>query len=220
MTIILEPEAPVGKTRAELLREVFARGFDDFEGEPEKEAQMVTWMNQAYQEICLFKDWPFLEAEYEGTLPFSFTNLGHILDVSSVNNRYNLRPMDRRQLVRFDPTLEGFGNIAECWFREHDATIVVYPKSPSEVFKVRYVVFPEELSETTSKPTIPSRFQYLIVLGTVAQAYMSRDAYTAAEAVEARVAKGLEQMVKAMMVPNHDMNRKIMRTSAYLGGYW
>src|ERR1700759_5533887 len=109
MPIIVEPEAPVGKTREELMKEVFFRGFDDFQGDAEKEAQIVTWMNEAYQEITLAKDWPFLEAEYEGVLPFDFENLGHVLDISSVNNRMNLRPIDRRQLVRWNPTLENTG---------------------------------------------------------------------------------------------------------------
>lgn len=224
MTITLEPEAPNGKTREELMKEVFARGFDDFAGEAEKEAQMVTWMNQSYQEIALEKDWPFLESEYEGVLPFEFTNLGHVLDVSSINNRVNLRPVDRRQLIRWNPTLEETGNnIGEFWYQEGTSKIAVYPKAPSETFRVRFMTVPEELTATTSKPRMPARFQYLIVLGTVAQAYMSRDAYSAAELVEARVTKGLKQMEQALLNTNHDRAKKIIRTQgsySYGIGNW
>lgn len=213
MPVIVEPEAPQGKTREEMLKEVFARGFDDFSGEAEKEAQMVTWMNQAYQEIALEKDWPFLEAEYEGKLPFDFENLGHVLDVSSVNTRVNLRPVDRRQLIRWNPTLENTGNnIGEFWYQEGSGTICVYPSSPSEIFRLRFVVFPEELTEATSKTTLPARFDYLVVLGTVVQAYMSRDAYEAAELVEARIKKGMAQMEKALLNTNHDRAKRIIRT--------
>lgn len=217
MTFIVEPGPQIGKTRGQMLKEVFVRGFDDFEGDPEKEAQMVTWMNQAYQEVTLAKDWPFLEAEYEGKLPFTFTNLGHVLDVVSVQNRNNLTPADRRELVRFDPTLQGNGQVAERWFREGAEAIQTYPLSTSETFRVRYSVFPEELATEEAKPIVPTRFQYLIVLGTVAQAYMSRDAYSAAELVEARVTKGLAQMTKALMSPNHDRNLKILRTQGNNG---
>jgi hypothetical protein len=224
MTIILEPEAPVGKTREELLQEVFARGFDDFKGEAEKEAQMVTWMNQAYQEIALEKDWPFLESEYEGVLPFTLENLGHVLDVSSINNRVNLRPVDRRQLIRWNPTLEEAGNaIAEYWYQESTAKIAVYPKAPSETFRVRFMTVPEELSTASTKPRMPARFQHLIVLGTVVQAYMSRDAYSAAELVEARVTKGLKQMEQALLNTNHDRAKRIIRTQgsySYGIGSW
>src|ERR1700744_5253869 len=216
MTIILQPEAENGKTREELLKEVFARGFDDFQGEAEKEAQMVTWMNQSYQEIALEKDWPFLESEYEGVLPFELTNLGQVLDVSSINNRVNLRPIDRRQLIRWNPAMEETGNtVGEFWYQEGTSKIAVYPKAPSETFRVRFMTVPEELSPAATKPRMPARFQYLIVLGTVAQAYMSRDAYSAAELVEARISKGMKQMEKALLNTNHDRAKRIIRTQGY-----
>jgi len=137
----------------------------------------------------------------------------------------NLRPADRRQLVRWNPTLEETGNaIGEYWFQEGSGTIAVYPTAPSEIFRVRYIIVPEELTEATSKPIIPARFQYLLVLGAVAQAYMSRDAYTAAELVEGRIKKGMAQMEKALLSTNHDRNRKIIRTrgsySYGLGSWW
>lgn len=219
MPVIVEPEAPQGMTRKEMREEVFAQGFDDFEGDSTKEARINRWINQAYQEITLMKDWPFLEAEYEGTLPFDFENLGKVLDVVSVTNRYNLRPADRREIVRFDPTLEGFSNVPERWFREGDGTIVVYPKSATGTFRVRYAVVPEELKEDTSKPILPARFQYLIVKGAERQAYMSRDAYQAAELVQGIIKEGKESMVKALMSVNHDRWKKIITTQGNSYGY-
>jgi len=219
MTIIKEPEAEVGMTLTELREEVYAQGFDDFQGEASKEAQINRWINTAYQEVCLFKDWPFLESEYEGTLPTTLANLAKVLDVVSVNNRYNLRPYDRRSLIRFDPALEGYGNIAECWFKEGNGTIVAYPKATSETFRVRFTVIPEELTGV-KKPIVPQRFQYLIVKGAQRWAYMSRDAYSAAELVEGIYNRGLETMTKQLTNPNHDMNRLIQRGSPWRNQYW
>jgi hypothetical protein len=219
MTIIKEPEAEVGMTLTELRAEVFAQGFDDFEGDTAKEAQINRWINTAYQEVCLFKDWPFLESEYEGTLPTTLANLGKVLDVVSVNSRYNLRPYDRRVLIRRDPTLEGTGNIAECWFKEGNGTIVVYPKATSENFRVRFTVVPEELTGV-KKPIVPQRFQYAIVKGAQRWAYMSRDAYAAAELVEGIFNRALEQMTKQLLNTNHDMNRTVQFGSSWRTLRW
>jgi len=223
--IIIEPEVPspgTGQTLEELMKEVFAQGFDDFEGDAEKEARVKRWINQAYQELCLYKDWPFLELEWEGSLPEEFPNLGKVLDVVSVNNRYNLRPADRRELVRFDPTLKGATNIAERWYRTGNEQINVYPLAPSETFTVRYTIVPNELTEASSEPLIPARFQYLIAKGAERQAYMSRDAYAAAELVQGIIKEGKDMMTKALMSPNHDRMKKIIRTrggSGYGGEY-
>lgn len=220
MTIIKEPELPVGQTLEELMKEVYAQGFDDFEGVAEAETRLKKWINIAYQEVCLFKDWPFLESEYEGTLPTSITNLGKVLDVISVNNRYNLRPADRRELIRWDPVLEGTGNIAERWFKEGNGTIVVYPKSTSETFRVRFTVVPTELSASSDKPIVPTRFQYLIVDGAIMRAYRTRDAYSAASLVQERWNTGVEQMTKQLTNVNHDMSLKVMRTGGWRSLYW
>jgi len=217
MTIIKEPEVPAaGMTLKEMREEVFAQGFDDFEGDAAGEARINRWINQAYQELTLMKDWPFLEAEYEGTLPNTFENLGKILDVVSVTNRYVLRPADRREIVRFDPTLQGNGQTAYRWFQEGVGTIATYPKTTSETFRVRYAVVPSELTEDTSKPLLPRRFQYLIVKGAERQAYMSRDAYSAAELVNGIIKEGRDNMVKALFGTNHDRWKKIITTR---GGY-
>lgn len=223
MPIIIEPEVPnpgQGQTLAELAEEVYAQGFDDFIGNAEAEARVKRWINIAYQEVALFKDWPFLELEWEGNLPEEFPNLGHVLDVVSVNNRYNLRPVDRRELIRFDPVLEGAGNIAERWFRTGDEEINVYPEAPSETFKVRYVIVPSELTEASQEPIIPARFQYLIVDGAVMRAYRSRDAYQAASLVQENWNTGMATMVKSLMSPNHDQNKKIIRSGGFRGQYW
>jgi hypothetical protein len=219
VTIIKEPESEVGMTLTELREEVFAQGFDDFEGDTAKEALINKWINTAYQEVCLFKDWPFLESEYEGTLPTTLSNLGKVLDVVSVSNRYNLRPYDRRTLIRRDPTLEGMGNIAECWFLEGNGKVVVYPKSASETFRVRFTVVPEELSGV-KKPIVPQRFQYLISKGAQRWAYMSRDAYQAAELVEGIWNRGLEQMTKQLLNMNHDMPRLVQLGSSWRNLRW
>lgn len=219
MTIIKEPEPEVGMTLTELREEVFAQGFDDFEGDTAKEAQINRWINTAYQEVCLFKDWPFLESEYEGTLPTTISNLGKVLDVVSVNNRYNLRPYDRRSLIRRDPTLEGTGNIAECWFKEGNGKIVVYPANASETFRVRFTVVPEELSGV-KKPIVPQRFQYLVVKGAQRWAYMSRDAFSAAELVEGIYNRGIETMTKQLLNTNHDMAKVIQYGSNWRSLRW
>lgn len=216
MPIIIEPEVPspgTGQTLQQLMEEVMAQGFDDFEGDAEKEARIKRWINIAYQEITLAKDWPFLELEWEGKLPEEFPNLGHILDVTSINNRVNLRPVDRRQLIRWNPTLEETGNnIGEFWYQEGADTIAVYPAAPSETFRVRYSIFPTELTEASNEPIIPARFQYLIIRGALIWAYQSRDAYEAANLQREQWNTGLAQMTKALMSTNHDRNRKIIRT--------
>lgn len=219
MTIIKEPESPVGQTLGELAEEVYAQGFDNFKGKTEAEKRVWKWINTAYQEIVLFKDWPFLESEYEGTLPTTLANLGKILDVVSVNNRYNLRPADRRELIRFDPVLEGTGDIAERWYQEGNGKIVVYPTA-SETFRVRFTVVPEELTEASKQPIVPKRFQYLLVDGACIRAYRSRDAYTAAEAVERNWVKGMETMTKQLLNINHDRSKTILRSSGIFGRYW
>lgn len=223
MPIIIEPEIPspgTGQTLEDLMQEVYAQGFDDLQGDAEAEARVKRWLNIAYQEVALFKDWPFLEMEWEGNLPEEFPNLGHVLDVVSVNNRYNLRPYDRRSLIRSDPTLEGTGNIAECWYRTGSEEINVYPSSPSEAFRVRYTAVPGELTEGTQEPVIPARFQYLIVDGAVMRAYRSRDAYSAASLVQERWNTGIEQMTKSLMNVNHDMPKLIQRGSSWRDRYW
>lgn len=220
MPIIVEPEAPQGMTLEELLEELYAQGFDDIPGEASLEKRAKGWINKAYQEICLFKPWPFLEAEYEGVLPFDFSNLGHVMDVVDPANEYRLRFADRRELVRYNPTLAAEG-IGERWYMEGEETICVFPKYTGHTFRVRYTVFPEELTSMSQKPIIPSRFQYIIVRGACREAYINHDNYTAAELQKGLWAEGIESMVKALFHRNYDSERRILRTGRNgLGGVW
>lgn len=204
-------------TFAELVTEFMARGFD-YLGTTAGEVRAKRWINDAYQEITDYADWPFLEATAEGTAPLSVTELGHVLSAANKTVESPLKPVDRRNIVQsFDPALKMTGT-AYLWYREGETTIAVWPGDTTSTIAVRYVKKPPELSATSDVPVLPTRFHSLIVDGAAVRAYKDKDNFEAGQFVRQEWERGLKQMVNALLQPNHDSDQLVRRTG-YLTDY-
>ena len=195
----------------ELLTEFYGSGFDDLRGNATEEARAKRWVNNAVAEICDEEPWPFLEETKEGTAPQTFTNLGHVLSVTDVNNRNPLTVADRRELVRIDPTLQSTGT-PERWYMEGESTLKVYPANASVTIRTRYMKAVEELTEESKTPPIPAKYHELIVVGASIRAYRNRDNWDAARAARAEWKEGIQRMVKALIKKNYDTEKLVLRT--------
>lgn len=198
-------------TLEELMTEFFSRGFDDLRGNAAEEVRVKRWLNYAYREVCEEQPWPFLETTKEGTAPQTITNLGHVLSVTDVTNKNQLRYADRRTLVAIDPTLAATGN-AERWYMEGETSLKVYPANTSATFLTRYVKAVADLSATSDEPIVPANYQELIIEAAVVRAYKNRDNADAAKFIREEWKAGIERMTRNLIKRNYDSERSLMRT--------
>jgi hypothetical protein len=212
MPVVLDSEVPSGgMTLEELLVEVFARGFDDLNNE-EGKPSVTRWINQAYRELCDYAPWPFLEETVSDTAPLVLPNLGHVLSAADESAGVQLSYVERAQVAQWDPDFNDEG-AASYWYREGD-TLKVFPADEESIFLIRYVVTPEALADVGDTPRVPAAYQDLIVDGAVVRAYKNRDNFEATQAVRAEWERGLRQMVSALLHPNYDNARSLIRTGS------
>jgi hypothetical protein len=201
------------------MEETANRGYTDLVTDPTQQPRLKRWVNQAYREITDTAHWPFLEATKEGVAPLTISDLGHVLSVTNKTSDTTLAFLDRRTAVGFDPALNDTGT-AEYWFREGETSLRVYPLDSSSTLVVRYVKVPPELSAEGDVPLIPAAYQDLIVDGATVRALKNRDNYEAAQFVRQEWKSGIALMKQALLKPNYDRERMIVRTGApgdYLG---
>jgi hypothetical protein len=209
MTPIFDPEGE-GLTFKELREEFLERGFDDFN---EGDARVKRWANRAYHELCEEKPWPFLATStIEGAAPLEVDDLAHVLGFADVGTGAPLTFADERELTALDPTLARTGP-ASRWFQASGA-LSVWPEDASGVYQVRYTRLPQELEADDDRLAIPARYQEVVIDGMAKRAYKNRDNFEAAAAVTVEWERGVRQMVRALLRPNYDTNRKMLRTGA------
>lgn len=193
-------------TFKELVAEVKARGF-----EYENEARIKRWVNAAYREVVDFKPWPFLTATKEGTAPLEVADFGHAAAVVDVTADAVLRYADFNRIVLGDPDLSDTGSPV-YWFTTDGSTIQVHPANTDHTIKVTYVKVAAELKEDADEPLLPTAYQGIIVDGAVAKAYKPSDNFEAMQFVRQEFDRGLKQMVHALLRPNYDSHRRIIRS--------
>jgi uncharacterized protein (DUF952 family) len=190
----------------ELVAEVKARGF-----EYESDARIERWLNQAYREVVDYKPWPFLTATKEGTAPLEVADFGHAAAVVDVTADLALRYAGLGELVLVDADLSSTGSPVR-WYITDGSTIEVYPANTDHTIKVTYAKVAAELKEDTDVPIVPTAYQGVIVDGAVAKAYKPSDNFEAMQFVRQEFDRGLKQMVHALLRPNYDSHRRILRT--------
>lgn len=206
-------------TFKDIYEEVSERGFSELLTEADQLVRLKRWVNQAYREITDLAHWPFLEATKEGTAPLTIADLGHVLSVTNKTKDATLDYLDRRTAVVFDPALNDTGT-AEAWYREGETSLRVSPLDTTSTLVVRYLKTPVELADEGDVPLLPTPYQDLIVDGAVVRALKNRDNYEAAQFVRQEWKAGVAQMKHALLKPNYDRERTIIRTGApgdYLG---
>jgi len=205
-------------TLADLLEEVFARGFTDWEEPEDKRARVVRWINQSIREITDQARWPFLEATETGTAPFVLEDLGHVVALSDESNS-PIPFIEVAALVNDGADL-GEEGTAQFWYRQGESTINVYPVDTTTTFTVRYLKVVDELGDDGDEPPIPAGYRDLIIDGAVFRAYKATDNFGAAQEVKAAWEIGMRSMRHALLKPNYDRERLIVRTGSsadYLG---
>jgi len=194
---------------SELRTEFFARGFDYLSSGPQTGPN--NYLNRAYHSICDAYEWPFLEADASGTAPLVVSDLRAVLGVVDTTTQVQLRFIDRRNLLRIDPMVNTAGSPA-LWYTENGTTIKVYPTNGTDQISVHYAKVPDDLSDSTDVPIIPSRFHMLIVDQAVVYAYEDSDNLEAASATQVVVDRRMEEMRQALTNPNLDTPDFILST--------
>lgn len=205
-------------TFKELWEEAASRGFRDML-DPARLPRLKQWVNEAYREIIDTAQWPFLEATKEGTAPLTIADLGHVLSVTNKTVEAPVDFLDRRTAVDLDPALDDTGT-AQYWYREGETSLRAYPADTSSTLVVRYLRVAARLTADGDVPLIPTDYLYLVVDGTVVRALRNRDNYEAAQFVRQEWGRGVAQMKRALLKPNYDRERMIVRTGEpgdYLG---
>lgn len=193
-------------TLKELEAEVKARGFE-YEGE----TRIRRWINRAYREVVDHKPWPFLTATKEGTAPLEVSDFGHAIAVVDLTADTSLRYADFNRVVLGDPDLSETGSPV-YWYTTDGTTIAVHPANTDHTIKVTYVKVASRLTKDEDEPIVPEDYQDVIVDGAVAKAYKPSDNFEAMQFVRQEFDRGLKQMVHALLRPNYDGHRRIIRS--------
>jgi hypothetical protein len=218
MPIITEGPAAT-YTFKELREEAAARGFTDMLDSGPQEKRLGRWVNEACREINDLAPWPFLRDEVEGTAPLEAPELGHVLSVSNLTASRQVVPVDERQIAERDPAAQTTGVACE-WYRLGLTTIEVWPSDSTSRLRVRYAKQPAPLVNDGDEAIIPATYQDLIIDGTVVRLYKNRDNFEAAQFVRQEWERGVTGMKHALLKPNYDRERTIIRTGSvgdYLG---
>jgi hypothetical protein len=194
----------------ELITEACNRGFTDMLDSGAREARVKRYVNAAHREVVDVAPWPFLPAEVEGTTPIAITDLAHVLSVSDITQDRPLDPIDERQIAELDPDRDDTGSPI-YWYRTDLTHLDAWP-SGSSTLKVRYVRRATEMTEPTDLPLTPEEYDELLVSGTVIRLYRSRDNFEAAQFERQEWRAGLEGMKHALLKPNYDKERSIVRS--------
>jgi hypothetical protein len=171
-------------------QEMRDRGVDYIDDD----VRLTFWLNQAKN---IFEDafpFPWLEATASGVSPLVVSDLKDVLYVRDSTNDSELIGFPPQQIVvnGGDLTLTG---TPECWWLDGENTITAWPVSTSVVVEVRYVKESPELAAGTDTPLIPARFHPTWVDLAMIRAYVDRDNYAAAQALQQMANFDLAQIV-------------------------
>jgi hypothetical protein len=179
----------------DIYQEVFNRGFHYLDDSGTELARVKQWVNDAYSEICEIEDWPFLETTATGNAPLALTRCRNVESVVNTTDGIPLTWAPRRWVIDIFGTVPA--GTPRWWYLEWSATdTATVNVAPTAVdgLSVRLFQHPVALSADGDTPVIPARFHWLIVEGAVAKAYRDADQYQEAQAVEMRLAEGINSM--------------------------
>lgn len=194
-------------TFAELQDEFKDRGYHYVDP-----ARYKRWLNQAYLELCESDDWPFLETETSSTAPLTISDLRQVLYVYDSTNDNALTGRDQRTMHERDPDLTATGN-PENWYLEGTDTLNVWPPNTDVTIQVRYLEVPDEMSDDSDEPVVPSRFQNLIVDGAVIRALRNSEEYERAQILRNDWDLGVMRMAASLMDRNRQNPDTIVLTT-------
>jgi hypothetical protein len=206
-------------TFKQLYEEAAARGFEEMAEEPAELLRLKRYVNQAIREITDLAPWPFLNGTKEGIAPLMIADLAHVLSVSNLATDQVLYAADERQITEGDPERAETGT-AQQWYRADLTHVAVWPLDSTSKLFCRYVKQPVDLVNDTDEPVIPATYHDLIVDGAVVRLYKNRDNFEAAQFVRQEWERGIRGMQHALLKPNYDQERSIVRTGLpgdYLG---
>lgn len=201
----------------ELIEEVANRGFTDMLDGGPREARVKRHVNAAHREVVDEAPWPFLPTTAEGNAPILLADLAHVLSVSNRATDAVLDPIDERQVTEMDPTREETGS-GEYWFRADLTHLAVWPLDTTSKFAIRYVRRATKMVAPTDMPLVPEEYDELTVSGSVIRLYRGKDNFEAAQFERQEWERGMTGMKHALLKPNYDRERTIVRTGG-LGDY-
>lgn len=160
---------------SEMVTEVRDHGFDDL-----TESRILSFLNDAYFDICSREPWPFLETTATLTinasgLVTSPTNVTSVLNVYDSTDGFSLQPQrldDISDLYGQDLT-EAAAQARHYYFI--GTSMYVYPV-PSNTIKMNYIMEPEALTTSPdTSPILPTHAHRLLVTGALAKAAVMED---------------------------------------------
>ena len=183
---------------SEMFSEIRDHGFDDI-----TDARLLGFINDTYFDVCGRETWPFLEKSSTVTvdatgLVTAPTDIGKVLKFVDTGLGTVLEPYRLDAFTAFNANqLTQTGNPYSYYFIG-DA-LYVYPISTSNSLTLRYISVPSALTSTPdSSPVLPSRYNRVIVLGTLIKAFFMEDdaenAAVASQQYEAKIAQMREDL--------------------------
>lgn len=185
-------------TLADLQTEFAARGGARLEASGN--VRKNYFLNRAATDIYERKPWPFLETTATGASPLTIADVRQVMSVADSTNDAPLFPLDRRNVVMADPTLNDTGAPTN-WYLE-DTVLKTWPTT-SVSLSVRYLKVPADMSSGSDEPLIPNRYRLLIVDGAMLEAYKDADAFDADGALREDYEQALRRMADTLMGRNY-----------------
>lgn len=176
---------------ASLKAELSARGFSYL-----TDARLGRYINQGRAEIDDLELWPYLEQTATGSAPLSITDLRTITSVWDSGGNVNLTARDRRDLVDTYRDLTTTGS-PRFFYVENGTSLKTYPAGGT--LTVRYYRFGPDLSNSTDVPLMPARYAYVIVDAAARRAYIDKDNFDSANALQAEIDRMTAIMRNALL---------------------
>jgi hypothetical protein len=159
----------------EMIQEIRDHGFDDID-----EARVLSFINDAYQNIWSREAWPFLEATSTLTVDTTGkvtapTDIGKILTIEDTTFGRRLQPVRLDWFTRaYGNRLSQTGDAYLYYFL--GSSVYVYPIPTSPTLTARYIRIPPTLtSSPDTTPLLPFQHHDIIVLGALARCYFMED---------------------------------------------
>lgn len=160
---------------SEMVTEVRDHGFDDL-----TESRILSFLNDAYLDICSREPWPFLEK----TATLTVNSAGLVTnptDIQAVLNIYDSTDGGKLEPQRLDDISDLYGkNLTEAASQGRHyyfigSSIYIYPV-PSNTLKINYIRTPALLTASPdTTPILPTHIHRLLVTGALAKAAVMED---------------------------------------------
>ena len=194
---------------SEMVTEVRDHGFDDL-----TESRILSFLNDAYLDICSREPWPFLEAT--ATLTVNASGLvTSPTDVQAVLNIYDTTDGGKLEPQRLDDITDLYGtdlDPAAAQARHYyfvGSSIYLYPV-PSNTLKINYIRTPALLTTSPdTSPILPTHAHRLLVTGALAKAAVMEDDPDLAAVYTNMFETRLSQARSAMWMRQYDKTETI-----------